>query len=100
HGIERVERYGGVDPSKGVDNDFAAVLIRKYDATGQSESQDTRQTPLVEAEWHPVGVAAAGKQSIVHSVQSDEFVIHVGRPEQSSQGKGAIWLIYADFMGA
>ena len=28
HGLERVERYGGVDPGKGVDNDFAAVLIR------------------------------------------------------------------------
>ncbi len=27
-GQERVERYGGMDPSKHVDNDFAAVLIR------------------------------------------------------------------------
>ena len=28
-GLERVERYGGVDPEKGVDNDFSALLIRK-----------------------------------------------------------------------
>ena len=34
HGTERVERYGGVDPGKGVDNDFAAVLMRKYDESG------------------------------------------------------------------
>ena len=27
-GKERVDRYGGVDPGKGIDNDFAAVLIR------------------------------------------------------------------------
>ena len=27
-GIKRVERYGGVDPGKGVDNDYAAVLVR------------------------------------------------------------------------
>ncbi len=37
HGKARFERYGGVDPGKGVDNDFAAVLIRAYDATGEVE---------------------------------------------------------------
>jgi hypothetical protein len=37
HGIERIERYGGVDPAKGVDNDFAAVLIRKYDKNSRDE---------------------------------------------------------------
>ena len=27
-GVEREQRYGGVDPGKGVDNDFAAVVVK------------------------------------------------------------------------
>ena len=30
HGIERVERYGGVDPGKGVDDDFAANFLKLF----------------------------------------------------------------------
>lgn len=100
HGTERVERYGGVDPAKGVDNDFAAVLIRKYDVSGREESMDTRRAPLVAAEWHPVGVTVADKQTIVHVAQSDEFTLHLGRAETGAQGLARVWLIYADFMGA
>ena len=100
HGIERVERYGGVDPSKGVDNDFAAVLIRKYDGTGRNESQDTRGAPLVAAEWYPAGITAADKQTIVHTAQSDEFTLHLSAAEEPPEGLVAVWLIYADFMGA
>ena len=100
HGKERVERYGGVDPGKGVDNDFAAVLIRKYDASGQIESEETRLAPLVSAEWHVVGAATADKQSVVHAAQSDEFTLHLGRAGEVSSGRAGIWLIYADFLGA
>jgi hypothetical protein len=101
HGVERVERYGGVDPGKGVDNDFAAVLIRKFDASGQNEDEATRRAPLVAAEWYPVGTSGAvDKQTIVHTVQSDEFMLILGRPAARLQGLAAVWLIYADFMGA
>jgi len=77
-GKERVERYGGVDPGKHVDNDFAAVLIRKYGARGAVESADTKDNPLVSAEWHAVGVADADAHSLVHGAKSDEFVLHLG----------------------
>ena len=100
HGKERVERYGGVDPGKGVDNDFAAVLIRKYDASGQIESEETKQAPLVSAEWHAVGVATSEGQSVVHTAQSDEFTLHLGMPGEVNSGRAGIWLIYADFLGA
>jgi hypothetical protein len=99
-GRERIERYGGVDPGKGVDNDFAAVLIRKYDARGQNENEETMKAPMVSAEWYPVGVTASDKQTIVHTAQSDEFTLHVGRPGAERRGQAGIWLIYADFMGA
>jgi hypothetical protein len=36
----------------------------------------------------------------VHTAQSDEFTLHLGRPEGQPQGLAAVWLIYADFMGA
>lgn len=49
-GIERVDRYGGVDPGKRVDNDFAAVIVRKFDAEG-IESRSTQDAPLVSAAW-------------------------------------------------
>jgi hypothetical protein len=100
HGTERVERYGGVDPGKGVDNDFAAVLIREFDASGQNESEETKRAPLVAAEWYPVGAAVADKQRIVHKAQSEEFTLHLGGTPERSQGLAAVWLIYADFMEA
>jgi len=100
HGTERVERYGGVDPGKGVDNDFAAVLIRKYDARGTNESVDTRRAPLVAAEWYSAGVTPVDKQTIVHVAQSEEFTLHLGRAEEDAQELAAVWLVYADFMGA
>ena len=100
HGKERVERYGGVDPGKGVDNDFAAVLIRQYDLTREIESEETKRSPLVSAEWHPAGVPKANAQTIVHSAESDEFTLHLAQPGQQSRGRASIWLIYADFLGA
>jgi hypothetical protein len=100
HGIERVERYGGVDPGKGVDDDFAGVLIRKYDASGRNEDEATRRAPLVAAEWYPVGVSTVvDKHTVVQTAESDEFTLHLGRADEPGQGQAAIWLIYADFMG-
>lgn len=96
HGVERVERYGGVDPEKGVDNDFAAVLLRKYDASGETESMETKRMPLVSAEWHPVGISGeVNKETIVHATRSDEFTLYL-----RGDGRIGIWLIYGDFLGA
>ena len=99
-GRERVERYGGMDPGKHVDNDFAAVLIRKYDAAGVVESAETTDSPLVSAEWHPVGVASVDQHSIVHAAKSDEFLLHLGSKTGPASGQLKVWLIYADFLGA
>ncbi len=101
HGVERVERYGGVDPGKGVDNDFAGVLIREYDESGRDEAEATKREPLVAAEWFSLGNSAfTDKETVVHTVQSDVFTLHLGRADAQGQGRAAIWLIYADFMGA
>lgn len=99
-GRERVERYGGLDPGKGVDNDFAAVLIRKYDAAGRVESAETKDRPLVSAEWHPVGTAGADGNAIVHTAKSDEFLLHLGQETGPARGQLKVWLIYADFLWA
>ncbi len=94
-GRERVERYGGVDPGKGVDNDFAAVLIRKYDAQGVVESDETEDAPLVSAEWHAPDAAATDGHSIVHVAKSDEFLLHLGG---TPRGRLKVWVVYADFL--
>jgi len=100
HGIERVERYGGVDPGKGMDNDFAAVLMREYDASGQVENETTKLSPLVSAEWYPVDAQQANKSNIVHVAQSDEFTLKLPKAGERQQGVAKVWLVYADFMGA
>lgn len=99
-GRERVQRYGGMDPGKHVDNDFAAVLIRKYDVEGKIESPDTKDAPLVSAEWHPEGAGETNLHSIVHTARSDVFRLHVGGGEQPARGRIKVWLIYADFLRA
>ena len=94
-GRERVERYGGIDPGKGIDNDFAAVLIRKYDSEGVAESDDTKESPLVSAEWHAVDAKANDGQSVVHVARSDEFLLHLGG---TPRGRLKVWVVYADFL--
>ena len=100
HGTSRIERYGGVDPGKGVDNDFAAVLIREYDATGDTEATTTRTQPLVSAEWLPVDGESGDRESIVHHAESERFRLHLRPSDSSRRGRLGLWLIYADFMGA
>ncbi len=101
HGRARFERYGGIDPSRGVDNDFAGLLIRAYDATGTNELAATMEAPLVSAEWHPVGVTDVDRQTIVHTARSDEFTLPLDNgDDEMQQGRFGVWLIYADFMGA
>lgn len=97
-GRERVERYGGMDPSKHVDNDFAAVLVRQFDAAGRVESPATKDRPLVSAEWHPAGAEKPDGQTVVHTARSDEFLLHLGPAGTSDRGKLKVWLIYADFL--
>lgn len=100
HGIARFERYGGIDPDRQVDNDFAGVLIRAYDASGEIELTTTKDTPLVSAEWYPVGIDDVDRKTIVHTARSDEFALPVDSDDDSRQGRFRVWLIYADFMGA
>ncbi len=98
-GQERIERYGGTDPGKHVDNDFAAVLIRKYDARGKVEAAETKDTPLVSAEWHAKGTAKTDLQTIVHVAKSEPFLLHLGADKRPARGQVKVWLIYADFLG-
>jgi hypothetical protein len=100
HGIARFERYGGIDPDRQVDNDFAGVLIRAYDASGEIEQSTTKDAPLVSAEWYPVGIEDVDRKTIVHTARSDEFTLPVDCDDDSRQGRFRVWLIYADFMGA
>jgi hypothetical protein len=99
-GQERVERYGGMDPGKGVDNDFAAVLIRKCDARGEAEMPETKDSPLVSAEWRAEGGDATDAETVVHVAKSDSFVLHLGQEGKPASGRLKVWLIYADFLGA
>lgn len=98
HGIERIERYGGVDPGKLVDNDFAAVLIRKYDKSGHSEQIDSQTSPMVSAKWLSDRQEKTDIHSIVHVARSETFRIHIGSNEKHTTGKLKLWLIYADFL--
>lgn len=99
-GLERVERYGGMDPGKHVDNDFAAVLIRKYDPRGEAESPETEDAPLVSAQWHAEGTADTDRHTIMHVAESDTFLLHLGGENEPARGRLKVWLIYADFLGA
>ena len=91
HGEERVERYGGVDPGKQIDNDFAGVLIQSIDAPGAQ--------PLVSAEWYPGVAGDYDTNSIVHVAKSDDFRFELIGLKADS-GQIGFWLIYADFLGA
>lgn len=99
-GRERMERYGGTDPGKHVDNDFAAVLIRKYDETGEVEAMEAADTPLVSAEWHAAGKAQTDLQTVAHVAESDPFLLYLGENTGPARGQVRVWLIYADFLGA
>ena len=88
HGIERQERYGGVDPGKQVDNDFAAVVLKSLSPFGNDELE------RVSAEWHgPPSDHPVGKRSIVHLAVSDDLQLKLG-----DQTKFGVWIIYADFL--
>lgn len=99
-GRQRIERYGGTDPNKHVDNDFAAVLIRKYDARGDVESSETKDSPLVSAEWHADGLTNSGLYTVAHVARSDTFLLHLGGDDGPARGQFKMWLIYADFLGS
>lgn len=99
HGVDREERYGGWDPGKHVDNDFGAVLIRKYDAAGEKEQADTATGPLVSADWHTVGANGAVKRTIAHLAESDVFTVHLAEAEPPYEGRIKVWFVYGDFLG-
>jgi len=93
HGIEREQRYGGVDPGKGVDNDFAALVIKPV---GSAEVD----TDLITAEWFGRAGGAVDKRSIVHEAFSDDlqWAIPVDGDLAAQSGVVGVWLIYADFL--
>jgi hypothetical protein len=100
HGRDRQERYGGWDPGKDVDNDFGAVLIRKFNAAGTTEHPDTRDAgPLVSANWHTADVKNAGRGTVAHTARSDEFTVHLLKKKPPHEGRIKLWFVYADFMG-
>ena len=113
YGVERVERYGGVDPEKNVDNDFAGIVVRSYDDQG-NELEETIDQPLVTARWEPGSadptIKKASIKSVVHSAKSDVLQISIadsGKAKNESsdsdsatRGQIRVWLIYADFMYA
>jgi hypothetical protein len=98
HGVDRIDRYGGWDPGKDVDNDFGAVLLRKYDATGREEHPHTSCGPLVSAAWHPVGHAGGDRYAVVHGAASDEFTLHLLENGAAGSGRVKLWFVYGDFM--
>lgn len=103
HGEERVERYGGIDPGKGIDNDFAAVLIRplEHESSGTEKQEPSElERPLVSAEWHSVDTGKPNKRSVVHIARSDDFIVRLlPGSRRSKSGRLGVWLIYADFLG-
>ena len=96
NGVERQQRYGGVDPKKGVDNDFAAIVVRPL-----SVDNATHPFPLITAEWHPPAGDAVDKRTIVHDAISDDLRWDIPASEalDRSEGVFGVWLIYADFLG-
>jgi len=94
HGTDRVERYGGWDRGHSADNDFGGVLIRKYDASGDTESGQ----PLVSADWHSVGADKAGLFDVAHTAGSDHFTLHPEDNARPCSGLARVWFIYGDFM--
>lgn len=99
-GVERIERYGGVDPGKNVDNDFAAVLIRRSDTNEGDRFRSAADLPFVSAEWHANGHQDTHLHSLVHVAKSDTFVVDVGRNAERTAGTLRLWLIYADFLSS
>jgi len=90
HGIERQQRYGGVDPEKLVDNDFASIVLRVID------TEEDQEIPIgISAEWHGPPSDPVNKRSIVHRAISDDLQVAVG-----DQTKFGAWIIYADFLGS
>ncbi len=103
HGEEHVTRYGGIDPGKGIDNDFAAIFMRPLgrDSRPLKTPSESDSPSLVSAQWQAADTTAPGdKTSIVHTAHSDDFFIDIGDAGKLKSGKIGIWLIYADFLGS
>ena len=83
-------RYGGYDPYKAVDNDYGAILIRKYDESGK-ELTDPK-SPLVSNRWHPVG----GDEKVSHVAGSEQFTLNPGTVEK---GVYKVWFAFLDLFG-
>ena len=98
-GIEREQRYGGVDPGHGVDNDFAAVVVKRI-PNEDAENPTTVEPIGTVAEWHAPDAGWIDKRTIVHDAVSEDILWSLPLGEQAIGGTGrlGIWLIYADFL--
>ncbi len=86
YGEERIERYGGTDPKKLVDNDFAPVVVR------------CGPDVLLSAEWYGSS-GDADRQSIVHTARSDIFNVELKVADLEVESKKLfVDLVFADFM--
>lgn len=107
HGRQRHERYGGIDPGKGVDNDYAALWIQKLDNDGRPVTEATHSS-LVSAEWYANDTALSGRITAVsHQAHSDRLAIPLITSDASLSNEAikptqkiGVWLIYADFLDA
>jgi RHS repeat-associated protein len=100
-GITDVTRYGGPDPGKdNVDNDFSAVVIRKYTSSASGDVEvDTVGNPLISADWIPEGEGNLTLASISHVAKiREKLVIHPDETKQPCKGSIKVWMTYADFM--
>ncbi len=91
HGVEREQRYGGVDPGKRIDNDFAAVVIKSA-GTGTNDGQFTS----IGGNWHSPPVGWIDKRTVIHHALSEDLQRTV--PDSQMRGELGVWLIYADFL--
>ena len=93
YGLEREQRYGGVDPGNDVDNDFAAVVIRPVNS-------DKANPELITAEWFGPAGGDVDKRTIVHKAVSEDLQWNVPAASgaEGQSGVVGVWLIYADFL--
>lgn len=81
--------YGGFDPVKRVDNDYAIVIVRHYDAEGNEVGQ-----PQASRRWHTIGNPSG---EVSHVAGVEEFCIWP--PCSTTAGRVQVWVVMCDTWG-
>ena len=99
-------RYGGWFPKTKTDDDFMAVVIRKYHNYSSrqhkgtyTEHEDTvGQQAVISANWH--GTDDGNPYAVVHAAVSDAFHLHLTENAVNGKkpcfGRAKIWVVYLD----